>query len=261
MRLWVVLSILVSFAMGVKAETNWLSQQGEGGLSHTPDLNNSGKEYECLVEPSMVVNVGSPVDGVLEKVMVTRGDRVRKGQVVAKLRSGVAQAVVELSKAHVEFGRRRSKRNDELFAQELISVQERDELETEIILRELELKKDKELLRLRTIVSPVDGVVVERHLQPGEFIRADKSDVLTLAQIHPLNVEVIAPASLFGKIEVGTLGKVSMANYLAGTFEAKVVVVDKVIDAASRTMGIRLQMPNKGNKIPAGVDCTVIFEK
>lgn len=261
MRLWVVLSILMSFAMSAKAETNMLAQQEEGGLSQAPSLNKSGNEYECLVEPSMVVNVGSPIDGVLEKVMVTRGDRVRKGQVVAKLRSDVQQALVDLSKAHVEFGRRRAKRNDELFVQELISAQERDELVTEVRLRELELKKDKELLRLRTITSPINGVVVERHLQPGEFIRADKSDVLTLAQIHPLNVEVIAPASLFGKIEVGTLGKVSMAEYLPGTFDAKVVVVDKVIDAASRTLGIRLQMPNKGNKIPAGVNCTVLFEK
>ncbi|NNJ92585.1 MAG: efflux RND transporter periplasmic adaptor subunit, partial [Gammaproteobacteria bacterium] len=75
-----------------------------------------------------------------------------------------------------------------------------------------------------------------------------------------LNVEVVAPASLFGKIKVGMTGKVNMAPYLKETFEAKVVVVDKVIDAASRTLGIRLQMTNQENKIPAGVNCTVIFE-
>jgi RND family efflux transporter MFP subunit len=259
MRLYVFLSVLASFSMAVQAQTNWLSQQSQGDLSSTPARNNTGMEYECLVEPSMVVNVGSPLDGVLEQVMVTRGDRVRKGQVVAKLRSNVQQAAVELSKAHVEFGRRRAKRNSELFAQELITAQEHDELQTEVRLRELELRKDNELLKLRTITSPVNGVVVKRHLQPGEFIRADKSDVLTLAQIDPLNVEVIAPASLFGKIEVGMSGKVSMSQYVAGTFEAEVVVVDKVIDAASRTFGIRLQLPNEDNKIPAGVDCTVLF--
>jgi multidrug efflux pump subunit AcrA (membrane-fusion protein) len=37
---------------------------------------------ECLVEPSMVVNVGSSVDGVLEQVLVDRGAQVHKGQVV-----------------------------------------------------------------------------------------------------------------------------------------------------------------------------------
>jgi RND family efflux transporter MFP subunit len=191
--------------------------------------------------------------------MVNRGDRVRKGQVVAKVQSGVETAAVELSKARVEFGRRRAERNEALYAKELISAQERDELVTEVNLRQEELKKDQELLRLRTIVSPIDGVVVERRLQPGEFIRSEKSVVLKLAQIHPLNVEVVAPATLFGTVRVGMTGKVNVEPYLPGTFQAKVVVVDKVVDAASGTLGVRLQLPNPENKIPAGVKCGVRF--
>jgi RND family efflux transporter MFP subunit len=260
MRLLILLFVPLCFAIEANAETNWLSQQGAMSQFESVGQQKADNEYECLVEPSMVVNVGSPVDGVLEQVNVTRGDIVSKGQMVAKLQSGVETAVVQLSKAHVAYGRRRAKRNEDLFAKELISDQERDELVTEIRLRELELKKDRELLKLRKIISPVDGVVVERHLQPGEYIRADKSNVLTLAQINPLNIEVVAPASLFGKIKVGMTGKVNMAPYLKETFEAKVVVVDKVIDAASRTLGIRLQMTNQENKIPAGVNCSVIFE-
>ena len=94
---------------------------------------------------------------------------------------------------------------------------------------------------------------------PGEFIRSDKSVVLKLAQVNPLNVEVIAPASLFGTVRVGTRGKMSLAPFLPGIFYAKVVVVDKVIDAASGTLGIRLQLPNPDNKIPAGIKCSVEF--
>ena len=56
------------------------------------DMIRPSGELECLVEPFMTVNVGSPVDGVLEQVTVNRGDRVRKGQVVAKLRDGVEAA-------------------------------------------------------------------------------------------------------------------------------------------------------------------------
>jgi RND family efflux transporter MFP subunit len=216
---------------------------------------------ECLLEPSMVVNVGSPVDGVLEQVAVDRGDQVRKGQVVARLQSGVEAAAAKLSEARVEFGRRRMERNEALYEKQLISAQERDELVTEVRLREEELKKDQENLRLRTIVSPLDGVVVERRLAPGEFIRTDKSVVLRLAQINPLHVEVIAPAGLFGAVRVGMTGKLSLAPFFPGTYQAKVVVVDKVIDAASGTLGVRLQLPNPGNKIPAGIRCSVVFGK
>jgi RND family efflux transporter MFP subunit len=221
----------------------------------------AGDKLECLVEPHMVVNVGSPVDGVIERVMVNRGDVVRKGQVVATLQSGVEAAAVKLSEARVQFGRRKVERSETLFEKQLISAQERDELVTEVRLREQELKKDEENLKLRTIVSPIDGVVVERRLAPGEFIRTDKSVVLKLAQINPLNVEVIAPATLFRSVRTGMTGKVSLAPFFPGTYDAEVVVVDKVIDAASGTLGVRLQLHNPGNAIPAGIKCSVVFGK
>lgn len=232
-----------------------------GILAHGASAQPADGALECLVEPSLVANVGSPVDGVLEQVLVDRGDRVRKGDVVARLQSGVEAAAVKLSEARVEFGRRRAERNEALFQKQLISAQERDELVTEVKLREEELKKDQEALRLRTIVSPLDGVVIERRLAPGEFIRTDKSVVLRLARIDPLHVEVVAPARLFGSVRVGMTGRVSMAPLVPGNHTARVTVVDKVIDAASGTLGVRLQLPNPDNRIPAGIKCSVVFGK
>jgi membrane fusion protein (multidrug efflux system) len=215
--------------------------------------------YECLLEPSLVINVGSPVDGVLEQVMVERGDRVKKGATVATLQAGVEAAAVKLSEARVEYGRRKAERNEALFEKQLISAQDRDELVTEVKLREEELKKDQETLKLRTIISPIDGVVVERRLAPGDFIRTDKSLVMRLAQIDPLNVEVVAPAKLFGAVKIGMAGRVNLTPFLPGSFNAKVVVVDKVIDAASGTLGVRLRLSNPDHKIPAGIKCSVSF--
>ena len=236
----------------------------DAGAQTAPADASAGKAdaaHECLVEPSKTVNVGSSVDGVLEQVAVDRGDLVRKGQVVAKLQSGVEAAAVKLSEARVEFGRRRMERNEALYQKQLISAQERDELVTEVKLREEELKREQETLKLRTILSPFDGVVVERRLAPGEFIRTDKSVVLRLAQINPLHVEVVAPARLFGTVRVGMSGRVSLAPFLPGTYTARVAVVDKLIDAASGTLGVRLHLPNPDNKIPAGIKCSVVFGK
>jgi membrane fusion protein (multidrug efflux system) len=253
--------IAAFMAHGAGAQAPLPAVSGSATESRSFEANRASGELECLIEPFMTVNVGSPVDGVLELVTVNRGDRVRKGQVVAKLISGVEQAAVNLTEARVEFGRRRVARIDTLLEKQLISAQESDELVTEVRLREEELKKDQEALKLRTIVSPIDGVVVERRLVPGELIRSEKSVVLRLAQINPLNVEVIAPAKLFGSVRVGMPGQVSLAPFFPGTYQAKVVVVDKVIDAASGTMGVRLQLPNPDNKIPAGIKCSVVIGK
>jgi RND family efflux transporter MFP subunit len=261
MRVLIAAVVAVFIARGAGAQAPLPPVPASATEARAADANKVGGELECLVEPYMVVNVGSPVDGVLMQVTVNRGDQVRKGQVVARLQSGVEAAAVKLSEARVEFGRRKVERNESLFAKQLISAQERDELVTEVRLREEELKKDEETLKLRTIVSPIDGVVVERRLAPGEFIRSDKSVVLKLAQINPLNVEVIAPARMFGSVRIGMSGRVSLAPFFPGSYKARVVVVDKVIDAASGTLGVRLQLPNPDNKIPAGIKCGVVFGK
>jgi RND family efflux transporter MFP subunit len=258
--------VAASFALGALAQSPSAPSPGPAASPPTPapaapKPSRAERGLECLIEPSMVVNVGSPVDGVLEQVLVDRGAHVRKGQVVARLQSGVEAAAVKLSEARVEFGRRKVERNESLYQKQLISAQDRDELVTEVKLREEELKKDQETLRLRTIVSPIDGVVVERRLSPGDFIRTDKSMVMRLARINPLHVEVVAPASIFGSVKVGMSGRVNLEPFVAGSHEAKVVVVDKVIDAASGTLGLRLQLPNADHKIPAGIKCSVEFTK
>lgn len=218
-----------------------------------------GDEMECLLEPFMVANVGSPVEGTLSQVLVDRGSDVKKGQVVARLNSSVEAATVSLRAAQEDFGQRKVKRNEELFKKELISASEKDELETQTRLAALERKQQQEVLNLRTITSPLNGVVVERFLAPGDHVAQEK--ILKLAQIDPLNVEVIVPVELFGAIKPGMKGEVTMGSMVSGTYPASVKVVDRVIDAASGTFGVRLELRNPGNRIPAGIRCNVRFVK
>ena len=218
-------------------------------------------DFECLLEPRVVINVGSPVDGVIQEVAVDRGDRVTAGQVVARLESGVEAASVEVRKARAEFGARKAERNVELFNRQLISAQEKDELDTEQRMTELELKRDLEALKLRTVVSPINGVVVERYLAPGELVRQDKVKIMKLAQIDPLNVEVVVPSQWYGSVKPGMSGEVALAAPLKGMYRARVTVVDPVIDAASGTFGVRLELPNPGGKIPSGIKCRVRFNR
>jgi RND family efflux transporter MFP subunit len=222
---------------------------------------NSGKRLsdtmDCMAEPHLIANVGSPVEGTLSEVLVDRGAIVTKGQILARLNSSVEAATVNLRAAQEEFGKRKVERNEELFRRQLISANEKDELETQTRIAGLELRQQQEVLNLRTIRSPMNGVVVERFLAPGERIANEK--ILKIAQIDPLNVEVIAPVELFGQVKPGMAGEVRFQPLLQGAFPAKVVVVDRVIDAASGTFGIRLELANPDNRVPAGIKCRVRF--
>jgi membrane fusion protein (multidrug efflux system) len=212
---------------------------------------------EGVIEPKQLVEFSSHIPGVLEEVKVDRGTWVTKGQVIARLKSGVERAAVKLAEARVDFGRRKLERNQTLYNKKLISIHTKDEIETEIQLAELQLREVQERLNLRTIHSTVEGVVVECTGAPGEYV--GEESFLTVAKIDPLSVEVVVPVMYYGAIKKGATAVVKLEEPLGGDYKAKISIVDQVIDAASGTFGVRLSLPNPKKKIPAGLKCMVTF--
>jgi membrane fusion protein (multidrug efflux system) len=213
--------------------------------------------FDGFIEASEVVNVSSQVAGILEEVMVERGDRITKGQVIAKLNSDIEEAASELAMARVEFGKRKVLRNEDLYKKELISIHDKDEMETELRISELQLREAQKKLEIRTIRSTVDGVVVERFLSPGEYVGEDP--IMRVACIDPLYVEVVVPAERFGMINRNDKAEVILDIPKPRKYNANVIIVDRVIDAASGTFGVRLILPNPDYLLPAGLRCKVKF--
>lgn len=213
--------------------------------------------FDGLIEPSEVVNVSSQVPSLLAEIIVERGDRVTKGQVIARLNSEIERAAVDLALARMEFSKRKVSRNEELYRKKLISVHDKDEMETELRISELQLREAQEKLEIRTIRSLINGVVVERFLSPGEYVGEEA--IMKIARINPLYVEVVVPVEVFGKIKKGMRAEVRPEFQESRTYSARVIIVDKVIDAASGTFGVRLELPNPDYLLPSGLKCKVVF--
>ena len=190
-----------------------------GSASHAAEL-------DCMVKPEMYIELSSAVPGVLEKVWVNKGDHVIKGQVLAQLESSVEAAKVKQAKyeaasdseiknrkAHLEFAVRNRARSDDLYARGSLSKAEKDKAETDVALAQTELaraieqKKTAVLklevanaqLELKTIISPIEGIVIDRYAMIGESV-AEKA-IMKLAQVDPLRVELVAPTEYFGLIQ------------------------------------------------------------
>jgi len=245
-------------------------------------------EFDCIIEPSKTVDVRAASEGLIEKIWVDRGDLVKKGQVLVSLDSGVEHAATEAARyrstmqgkirtgeSRVEFATTKYKRREKLAGESFMSLHDRDEAltekrlaETELLearddrrLAELEYRRLSEQLRLRTIESPVDGVVVDRLLSAGEL--ADNRDlrkpILRLADIGTLYVEVLMPLDAFGKLKAGEKVEVFPEAPIGGRYTATVRVIDRVLDAASGTFGVRLELANADLKLPAGIKCRASF--
>ncbi len=245
---------------------------------------NSAATFDCVIQPTEFVELSSSVPGIIDTIAVDRSDPVEKGQEVARLKSDVEQAQVDLSKqragfdseieskrASLAFARRSQQRTQKLFNKKAVPFHVLDEAKTDAILAatelstaqqnkrmaELELERAEATLALRTVRSPISGVVVERLKAPGEFI--EDTPILRIAQLDPLRVEVIVPVGRFGTIKDGMRAEVTPELARKRKYIAQVTIVDKVVDAASGTFGVRLELPNPGNFIPGGLRCSLTF--
>ena len=88
----------------------------------------------------------------------------------------------------------------------------------------------------------------------------EDQSIVQLAQIDPLNVEVFAQVDLLEFIKVGMVAKVRPKRPGGGVFDARVTIVDRVLDAASGTFGVRLELPNPEYRLSAGLKCKVVFQ-
>ncbi|MDX1734742.1 MAG: efflux RND transporter periplasmic adaptor subunit, partial [Halioglobus sp.] len=239
---------------------------------------------DCVITPYTTVELSSPIPGALAEVLAERSDQVTRGQVVARMYSGVEQATVSLArerstmKAEVElesvnlaYDLREQKRLSSLYTDNLVAQKALDDAERSYALTGWKLQQSRDLLRLRAlelqraqalleqkwIRSPIDGVVTQRYKQAGEYV--EDQAILQIAELDTLAVEAIVPMELFYSIENGMSADVYSEITPSRPVRAVVSVVDRMGDASSGTFGVRLTLPNEDLKVPAGVKCTVQF--
>ena len=234
----------------------------------------------CVIEPDRSAEIGSPVIGVIETILVERGDTVREGQLLAQLRANVERASVSAAEAraqahadiraalaHYEFQRQKLARTEELMQKNFVSMQALEQVRAETSVAQEKLAQTREQKRvakqelefahaqlgLRSIRAPFSGIVADRYVNVGE--RVEVKPMFRVAKIDPLRVEIIAPAALFGTIRKGMAAQIMPDLPNAARLDAKVVLVDKLIDAASNTFRVRAELPNANSAVPSGLRC------
>jgi len=244
----------------------------------------SSQRYDCIIQPSEMAEVGSPVIGLVERVQVGRGDQVRRGEVLVQLVAGSEQAAVRLaevkaasdadvraSKLSLDLAERKLHRNEALVAQKFMAEQARDTAEAEFAVarqhyeqaREQQRVAREELayaraqLRNRTVLSPVDGVVLDVRVRAGE--RVEERPLVRIGQLDTLDVSVLLPGTLFGSVrrdQVATVLPVGAREGVAAT----VYRVDPMLDTPSGMFAATLRLPNRDRALVPGGRCQLSFE-
>ncbi|WP_322892011.1 MULTISPECIES: efflux RND transporter periplasmic adaptor subunit [unclassified Yoonia] len=243
------------------------------------------REFDCVMDPADVIDVGAPVAGLLEEVTVRRGNTVTEGQVIAQLESSVERATIGLLEIRAnnevaiqaQTARRdlimiQRERIATLVERNVASADQLQEIAAELVtaeallaqavldkeIAEQELARARQQLDQRTIKSPTDGVVLVRNLSAGEFVAANGA-IVSIVQMDPLLIEAFLPVELYPEIRDGMLATVAPAAPITDSFQARVTAFDQVFDAASGTFGVELELPNPDGLLPAGHRCILTF--
>lgn len=187
------------------------------------------------------VRVGSRVSGVLERLYVTVGDRVRKGQLLAQLDSAElaarvkeAEGALENARAEHTYAVREYARAIELGEKEIIpeaelaaQVRLRDVTASQVRRAAADLESARIQLGYTKIRAPIGGVVAEVATQVGETVAASFASptFVTIIDLDRLEVWAYVDETDIGRVEVGQRVVFTVDTYADSEFEGDVTAI------------------------------------
>ncbi|MDR5782748.1 efflux RND transporter periplasmic adaptor subunit [Caballeronia sp. LZ065] len=228
---------------------------------------------EIRFNQDRTAHVGPRVGGVVERVPVSVGQRVTKGQLLAVIastdladrRSELLTAERRLTAARVAYERERTLWLERISA-------EQDYLQAQVQLREAEIAARGARQKLEAIGAlpggqalnryelraPFDGTIVERHVTPGEAITAD-TNVFTLADLSTVWAEMAVNPQQLDEVRIGRAATVRAAAFDSSS-TGRVSYVGELLGEETRSAVARVVLPNPDGVWRPGMFVNVAVE-
>ena len=205
--------------------------------------------------------------GIIEKILVKEGDRVKKGQILVQLDDVDARLQVEMSEARVkeaeasfETNRTTLARYQKLWETKVIPQQTYDDFtlkvkldEARLALAKAELNLAKQNLLDHQIVSPIEGVMNLKIAALGEHVNvAPKDEILKIVQMDPLELEFYIPENLAGTIHLSNKIQFTVKAFSEEKFFALIRFISSTADPATRNVKMKAFVQNPNYRLKPG---------
>jgi HlyD family secretion protein len=201
-------------------------------------------EVEARVLSESEVTVVARADGIVSEVLAARGDRVRAGQVLVRLER--RELELELRAAQAELARASGveEKRRALLDQGLVSTLAYEESLHDLEVAEAACELSEHLLERTDVRAPVAGVIVERAVRPGQFVRAaDGISLFRVAGNGPREVRVYLPEWASDYVRFADRVAVTPRYRDAPAIEARIGWVSPVLDPLAGTVEVRIVLP------------------
>lgn len=209
-------------------------------------------EAVATTRASEAIQIVSSVDGRIEALPFTPGQRVKKGDLLATLDSEVERAAVDEAKALLTDARGQFERGQTLAKTRSMADARVEELQAAYLATEARLAAAQKRLAEREIRAPFDGIVGLREISVGARVD-DTTKITTLDDLDELEVEFSVPEQFYGRVPVGAAVLATASNYPGREFKGTVDSVDSRVDAVARAFRVRADLPNADLALPSGM--------
>ena len=198
------------------------------------------------------MNISPSLTGIIEKIYVEVGDRVRKGDTLVRMdRNQLNTTRLAYANLQIEMNRVRM-----LLESEAISQQTYDQTK-------LSFDQTAESLRFLEentfVLAQYDGVISAKSYEDGELY-AGAQPILRLTQINELKAYVNVPETYFPLVKKGMKVNVYSDIYPDKVFPAAIEIVYPTIDPASHTFTLKLRIPNSSELIRPGMYVSTVLD-
>jgi RND family efflux transporter MFP subunit len=180
--------------------------------------------------------VTARASGIIEELLVDRGDRVKVGEPLIVLETDIRKGELRIAEQQSRLAEAEFERSRSLHEQQIVSAQEALKLEIERDLAASEVELARAQLERCTVRAPFDGIVIERRAVVGlRVIEDDAVDLLRIAANDPLRAKVHLPERLLSRATVGNTAEIVTEDAPPRVLPGRVVFVSPAIDPASGT--------------------------
>jgi len=196
--------------------------------------------------------ITSPFDDVVEDVLVREGQRVTKGQVLARFRHDILETAAASAAAQLKSSTADYERQRNLLAEGAVSQRDLEAAEAAWRAAQAQDAAARKRLDDATVRAPGAGAVTERRVQAGSRVGAG-DPLFVVADTHELEFEASVPSEYVRLVRPGAPVRLDVTGFEAGSIRGRVARVNAQADPATRQVKVYVHVPNGDGRLVAGL--------
>jgi membrane fusion protein (multidrug efflux system) len=203
---------------------------------------------EAFAEAQVVAKVG----GEVREILVEEGEFVEQGQVLARLDGDRLRFEMQQAEANLRKLQRDYQRNVDLKERGIISLGDFEKIQYEMRALEATFNLASLELSYTDIKAPIDGVVARRFIKVGNTLAVDAA-TFQVTSLEPLVSYLYVPEREYRHMEPGQVANIEVDALQATSFEAVVARISPVIDPATGTFKVTIEVTDPTQRLRPGM--------